>query len=72
MKLLDTVILRVDVPESDLRAGDVGTIVDVQAPGVFMVEFVRPDGRTHGLIAIEQRALRSAARTDVLTVRRSA
>ena len=44
-RLLDVVALLSDLPECGLRAGQVGTIVEVLAPGVFEVEFADPEGR---------------------------
>jgi hypothetical protein len=39
MKLLDVVALTEEMPEKRLRRGQVGTIVEVLAHGVFEVEF---------------------------------
>jgi hypothetical protein len=46
-KLLDTVVLKRDVPERGLRRGDLGAVVDVSAPEAVEVEFVavRPRGQ---------------------------
>lgn len=47
IKLLDVVALTEDVPECDLRRGQVGTVVEVLAGGsAFEVEFSDRDGRT--------------------------
>ncbi len=47
MKLLDTVALTVDLPEYNLRRGQVGTVVDILADGnAFEVEFCDREGRT--------------------------
>lgn len=57
MKLLDVVALIDDVPENALQRGQVGTIVDVLAPGVFEVEFSDLEGRTYAWVALPERRL---------------
>jgi hypothetical protein len=39
IKLLDVVALTVDLPERNMTRGQVGTVVEELAPGVFEVEF---------------------------------
>ncbi len=51
-KLLDVVALLEDVPDKGLRRGQVGTIVEALAPGVFEVEFSDDEGRTYALLAL--------------------
>jgi hypothetical protein len=47
IKLLDVVALTVDLPEYNLRRGQVGTVVDILAGGsAFEVEFSDRQGRT--------------------------
>jgi hypothetical protein len=57
VKLLDVVALLGDKPEEDLVAGQVGTVVDVLAPGVFEVEFLDSQGRTVGLAELRREEL---------------
>ena len=57
MKVLDTVILLEDKPENNLLGGQVGTIVEVLAEGVFEVEFSDENGKTQALLAIPTSAL---------------
>lgn len=52
IKLLDTVTLVADVPERNLKRGEVGTVVEVLAPDVFEVEFSDNDGRTYAELAL--------------------
>ncbi len=48
VKLLDVVALTVDLPEYNLRRGQVGTVVEILADGeAFEVEFSDRDGRTY-------------------------
>jgi len=48
IELLDVVALTVDLPEHNLRRGQVGTVVEILAGGkAFEVEFSDRDGRTY-------------------------
>jgi hypothetical protein len=51
MELLSVVTIRGDVPEIGLRRGQVGTIVERLAPGVYEVEFCDDTGRTYASLA---------------------
>ena len=48
-KLLDCVALTADMPEKRLTRGQVGTIVEDLAPGIFLVEFSDDSGRTYAM-----------------------
>jgi hypothetical protein len=50
--LLDVVALTVDVPGKGLVRGQVGTVVEVLADGVFEVEFSDNNGRTYATAAL--------------------
>jgi hypothetical protein len=53
IKLLDVVALTVDLPEYNLRRGQVGTVVEILAGGkAFEVEFSDHDGRTYESIGL--------------------
>jgi hypothetical protein len=54
VKLLDVVALLDDKPAEGLLAGQVGTIVDVLAPGVFEVEFLDANGKTVALSELKR------------------
>jgi hypothetical protein len=47
IKLLDTVALVEDLPQRKLKRGEIGTVVEILAPGVFEVEFSDDDGQTY-------------------------
>jgi hypothetical protein len=48
VRLLDVVALTVDLPEHNLRQGQVGTVVEILAHGsAFEVEFSDSNGRTY-------------------------
>jgi len=55
--LLDTVALLKDLPNENLRRGQVGTVVELLAPGVFEVEFVDNEGRTYAMLALSAEQL---------------
>jgi hypothetical protein len=47
MQLYDVVTLTADMPERELRCGQIGTIVEQLAPHVFEVEFASLEGETY-------------------------
>lgn len=51
--ILDVVALTDDLPERGLHRGQVGTVVESLAPGVFEVEFSDEDGRAYASLALE-------------------
>ena len=53
IRLLDEVALLEDLPEHGLQRGQVGTVVEELAPGVFEVEFSDSEGRTYALLALK-------------------
>jgi hypothetical protein len=57
LKLLDVVALLGDRPDENLVAGQVGTVVEVLAPGVFEVEFLDSNGRTLALAELKREEL---------------
>ncbi len=54
VKILDVVAMSVDVPQHGLVLGQVGTVVEELAPGVFEVEFCDNDGRTYATAALNE------------------
>ena len=52
MTLYDSVALLEDVPELELRRGQVGTVVEEWQPGVYEVEFSDLDGRAFAHAAL--------------------
>ena len=57
MKLLDTVALTEDVSEYHLIRGQVGTVVEELAEGVFEVEFSDNQGRSYTLLPLKSEQL---------------
>ena len=54
MKTLEVVALTNDVPDKHLRRGQVGTIVEILAPGVAEVEFSDLEGNTYAMCAVPE------------------
>ena len=52
IQLLDVVALKEDRPDRGLQQGQVGTVVELLAPGVFEVEFSDDFGRTYASLAL--------------------
>jgi hypothetical protein len=59
ISLLDVVALTENLPDRGLQRGQVGTVVELLAPGVYEVEFSDDEGRTYAMLAL---------RTDQLMV----
>jgi len=51
-QVLDVVALTEDLPARGLRRGQVGTVVELLAEGVYEVEFSDNDGRTYAALAL--------------------
>ena len=50
--ILDVVAITNDLPERNLYRGQVWTVVEILAPGVFEVEFSDEEGRTYASLAL--------------------
>ena len=57
IQLLDVVALTADLPDKGLLRGQVGTVVETLAPGVFEVEFSDDQGHTYAQLAIRDNQL---------------
>jgi hypothetical protein len=57
IRLLDTVALLEDLPERKLKRGEVGTVVELLAPGVYEVEFCDDEGQTYAELALRSTQL---------------
>lgn len=53
IKLFDVVALTDDLPDRGLLRGQVGTVVELLAVGIYEVEFSDDDGHMYGSIALE-------------------
>ncbi len=52
IKPFAVVALLEDIPQRSLRRGQVGTVIEPLAPGVFEVEFSDNEGRTYAALAL--------------------
>jgi hypothetical protein len=52
IELLSVVALLEDMPEKGLVRGQVGTVVENLAPGVYEVEFIDDSGETYASLAV--------------------
>jgi hypothetical protein len=52
LEMLSTVALLEDIAAPPLRRGQVGTVVERLAPGVYEVEFSDDEGRTYASLAL--------------------
>lgn len=68
-KLLETVVLARDLPESRLRAGDLGAVVEIYAPDALEVEFVTASGLTEALVTLKTSDVRQVGDADLMAVR---
>ena len=68
-KALETVVLARDLPEHDLRSGDLGAVVETYAPDGLEVEFVTASGRTKAVVTLKTADVRPIADTDLVAVR---
>ncbi|OGE38108.1 DUF4926 domain-containing protein [Candidatus Daviesbacteria bacterium RIFCSPLOWO2_01_FULL_39_12] len=67
---LETVILTHDIKEHDLRAGDMGAVVNVYDGGkAAEVEFVTATGKTVALVTLTSSDVRDIKQNDLLHVR---
>jgi hypothetical protein len=69
IKLLDTVVLVKELPNSGLRPGDIGAIVALYEPDGVEVEFVSATGKTQALVTLKVTDIRPINYHDMLAVR---
>jgi hypothetical protein len=70
IELLETVVLRRDLPEHGLQQGDLGTVVELYEPDGLEVEFVTASGKTQAVVTLRVQDVRKVEPTDMVTVRR--
>ncbi len=69
IEILDTVVLKKDLPVHGLRAGDVGTVVERYGAKGIEVEFVTGAGRTQALVTLGVEDVRELGASDLLSAR---
>ena len=57
IEMLSVVAVLEDLPEEGLLRGQVGTVVEDLAPGVYEIEFCDDDGRTYASLALRAEQL---------------
>jgi hypothetical protein len=67
--VLDVVVITNDLPAHGLRAGDLGTVVEVFGPDAIGVEFVAASGQTKAVATLVQGDFRQATDNDLVAVR---
>lgn len=66
----DRVVIIADLPEHDLKAGDVGVIVHIYNDGeAYELEIFALDGRTLDVVTVEASQIRPVKPNDVLHIR---
>ena len=66
---LDSVVLLHDVPQHDLKAGDVGAVVHSYGGNkAFEVEFVTAEGRTVAVLTLTESDVRPVRGSEILHV----
>lgn len=69
IEVLDTVILKNDLPARGLKAGDVGAVVEKYGSKEIEVEFVTGSGRTQALVTLGVNDVREFGESDLLSAR---
>ncbi len=70
LRELDVVVLTHDIPEHDLRKGDVGAVVHCYADGAaWEVEFVTAEGTTVAVLTLSAADIRPMGNHEILHAR---
>jgi len=69
-KLLETVVLKRDLPEHGLKKGDLGAVVEIYEPDGLEVEFVTASGKTQAVVTLKLEDVRKIEPGDMIAVRR--
>jgi len=69
IEVLDTVVLKKDMPTQGLKAGDVGAVVEKYGSKGIEVEFVTGSGRTQALVTLGVDDVREFGASELLSAR---
>ena len=69
-ELLETVVLKRDLPEHGLKEGDLGAVVEIYEPDGLEVEFVAALGKTQAVVTLKLEDVRKIEPGDMIAVRR--
>ncbi len=70
IELLEAVVLKRDLPEYGLRAGDLGAVVELYEPDGLKVEFVTASGKAQAVVTLGVGDVRKLEPSDMIAVRR--
>jgi hypothetical protein len=66
----DRIVLKTDVPDEGLKAGDVGTVVHVYRDGLaYEVEFTTLNGDTAAVVTVEASQVRPVHKREITDAR---
>lgn len=68
-ELLEVVVLARDVPEEKLRAGDLGTIVEIYDDRNVEVEFILSSGDTQAVLTLSTEEIRKRQPSEISAAR---
>jgi len=68
-ELLETVVLKRDLPEHGLKEGDLATVVELYESGGLEVEFVTASGKTQAVVTLDVEDVRKPEPSDMIAVR---
>ncbi len=68
-ELIDCIVLIHDIPDFKLRAGDLGTVVEIYEPDGIEVEFVKASGETLAVVTLSGDEVRPVESADIVSVR---
>ena len=68
-KPLETVVLKRDLPEYGLKAGDLGVVVELYEPDGLEVEFVTASGRTQAVVTLRVKDVKKVGPGDMIAIR---
>ena len=71
LQSLEVVVLTRDLPEHGLKAGDLGTVVEVYSADTSDVEFVTASGQTQAVVTLGSSDVRRVDPRDIVAVRRA-
>ncbi len=67
---LERVALRIDLPEYHLKAGDMGTVVDITSDGQeYTIEFFTLDGETFAVVPVLLSQIRRVGHREIAHAR---
>ncbi len=68
ISILDTVVLEKDLPNNELKKGDIGAVVETYKPDGLEVEFVTGAGKTQAIVTLKVDDVRTISNKDILAV----